>query len=187
MLVTCNGEEALAALTELRKLDPERIDVVLLTASTLAASGRNEEGREILTALLASTERKRSKAHAKVYQRLAELMLAEDELLEALEALNQAHQLDKNDAEIALLLGLLAADLDQSETAFNALRAYVSLKEKSIDLASRRQLSRAYLQLGELELVKGQRTVARRMLTRAVETDPENKNAHRFLAELGPR
>ena len=81
----------------------------------------------------------------------------------------------------------MAADLDQSETAFNVLRAYVSLKEKSIDLASRRQLSRAYLQLGELEFGKGQRTVARRLLTRAVETDPENKNAHRFLAELGPR
>jgi Tfp pilus assembly protein PilF len=81
----------------------------------------------------------------------------------------------------------LAADLDQTETAFTGLRAYVSLKEKSIDLASRRQLSRAYLQLGELELVKGQRTVARRMLTRAVETDPENKSAQRSLAELGPR
>jgi tetratricopeptide (TPR) repeat protein len=180
-------EEALGALAELRRLDPERSDVPVLTAGVLASIGRNEEGREVLLQVLAQSEKKRNRAHAKVFQKLAELMLAEDELAEAFEPLNQAHQLDKNDPEIALMLGLLAADLDQSETAFTALRVYVSLKEKSIDLATRRQLSRAYLQLGELELVKGQKTVARRMLTRAVETDPENKSAHRFLAELGPR
>jgi tetratricopeptide (TPR) repeat protein len=161
-------DEALSALAELRRLDPERPDVAVLTAQVLASSGRNQEGREVLADLLAASERKRTRAHAKVFQKLAELMLAEDELAEAIEPLSQAHQLDKADPEIALMLGLLAADLDQTETAFNALRAYVSLKEKSIDLASRRQLSRAYLQLGELELVKGQRTVARRMLTRAV-------------------
>lgn len=180
-------DEALTALGELRKLDPERADVALLAASVLASSGRAEEGRAILTQLLAATERRRTKAHAKVYLRLAELSLAADELAEALEPLNQAHQLDKADPEIALTLGLLAADLDQSDAAFAALRAFVGMKDKATDQSSRRQLSRAYLQLGELELGKGQRTVARRMLTRAVETDPENKNAHRSLAELGPR
>jgi tetratricopeptide (TPR) repeat protein len=180
-------DEALAALEEVQKLDPERADVALISATVLAAGGRSAEARTVLEQALAASEKRRGKPQAKLLQKLAELALAEDELVEAFDALGQAFQLDKADAEIALTLGLLAADLDQGELAFNALRAFITLKEKSIDTPSRRQLSRAYTQLGELELGKGQRTVAKRMATRAIETDPENKSAQRLLTDLGHR
>jgi len=112
------------------------------------------------------------------------LVPAEDDFGAAYEPLQQAHQLDKADADAAFLLGMLAVDLSHHEVAFTALRSFTSAKEKAVDSATRKQLSRAYAQLGELELSKGQRTVARRMFARAVETDPDNKGAQRILAEL---
>ncbi len=181
------SEEALAALEQVQKLDPERADVTVLTATVLSAAGRSGEARAIVQRALAASEKRRGKQHAKLFYKLCELSLADDDWPEAFEALSQAHQLDKSDPEVALTLGLLAADLERGEVAFTALRSFITLKEKSVDTPSRRQLSRAYTQLGELELGKGQRTVARRMATRAVETDPENKNAQRLLSELGPR
>jgi hypothetical protein len=41
--------------------------------------------------------------------------------------------------------------------------------------------------LAELELTKGQRTVARRMATRASELNPGNRDAERLLSELNAR
>jgi lipopolysaccharide biosynthesis regulator YciM len=156
----------------------------LLAADVLGAAGRHEQARADLAALLKATERRRTKAHARWFVKLAELAIAEDDFGAAYEPLQQAHQLDKSDADAAFLLGMLAVDLAHHEVAFTALRSFTSVKEKAVDSATRKQLSRAYAQLGELELSKGQRTVARRMFARAVETDPENKGAQRILTEL---
>ncbi len=180
-------DEALAALVELRKLDPERVEALVLTANVLVAAGRADEARAGLSEFLSATEKKHTKAYAKLYQRLAELALAADDWSDALDPLMRAHQLDKGDADIAFTLGMLAVDLEHTDTALAALRVFATTKDKATDMPTRRQLSRACLQLGELELAKGQRTVARRMATRATETDPQNKDAQRFLAELGAR
>ncbi|MFZ5895984.1 MAG: tetratricopeptide repeat protein [Myxococcota bacterium] len=181
------SDEALAALGELKKLDPERIETQLLTANVLAAAGRHSEAHAGLAQFLAATEKRHTKLHAKLYLRLAELSLAQDAWVEAMEPLSRGHQLDKGDPEIAFTLGLLAADLDEVDTALAALRVFVTLKDKATDMPTRRQLSRACLQLAELELGKGQKTVARRMATRATEADPQNKDAQRLLSELGGR
>ncbi len=180
-------DEALVALGELARAEPERLECALLAADVLVQAGRPEEARQGLSGLLTETERRRVKGHAKLLVKLAELALADDDLVAAYEPLAQAHQLDKSDTDAAFLLGMLAVDLDHHETAFAALRVFTSLKDKAVDTHSRKQLSRAYTQLGELELSKSQRTVAKRMLARAVETDPENKAAHRLLTELNAR
>ena len=59
---------------------------------------------------------------ARVLRLAADLRLEQDELGEALPLLMEAHQLDKSDVDTALLLGLLAIDLDRLETAASALR-----------------------------------------------------------------
>jgi tetratricopeptide (TPR) repeat protein len=181
------NDEALAALAELRKLDPERTDAQLLSANVLASAGRLSEAQAGLAEFLASSEKRHTKAHAKLYLRLAELAIAQDDWLAAYEPLTRAHQLDKSDAEIALMLGLLAADLDEVETALVTLRAFVTLKDKATDMPSRRQLARACVVLAEIELSKGQKTVARRLVTRATEVDPQNKDAQRLLSDVGGR
>jgi len=170
-----------------RRLEPERTDAALLEADLLRQLKRAEEARVSLVQLLTATERRRVKAHSKLYLKLAETWLAEDDVPAAFEPLREAYQLDKGDADAAFLLGMVASDLEHHEVAFTALRAFISLKEKALDLATRKQVSRAFFQLGELELSKGQRTVARRLFTRAVETDPENKAAQRLLTELNAR
>ncbi|MGC4091827.1 MAG: hypothetical protein QM756_28880 [Polyangiaceae bacterium] len=159
----------------------------MLTATVLSASGKGDEAHTLLSEFLRATEKRHTKVHAKLYQRLGEISLAEDDWVGALPAFTHGHHLDKGDPEIAFTLGLLAADLDEAETALGALRVFVTLKDKATDMPSRRQLSRACLQIAELELSKNQKTVARRMATRAAEVDPQNKDAQRFLSDLGPR
>jgi predicted Zn-dependent protease len=180
------NEEALGALEELQKLEPERVEGALLSVRLMSSEGRNDEARRYLHGLL-SGDKTRSKAYAKLYQKLAELHLLEDELAEALEPLSAAHQLDKSEPEVALKLGLLAFDLEHNDMAAVALRVFISLKDKAIDTATRAQLSTAYSCLAELELTKGQRTVARRMATRASELNPGNRDAERLLSELNAR
>ena len=180
-------EEALIAVADVRRLEPERLDAALLEADLLRKLDRADESRVTLVQLLTATERRRVKAHSKLYLKLAESWLAEADVPAAFEPLREAYQLDKADADAAFLLGMVASDLEHYETAFTALRAFISLKEKALDLPTRKQVSRAFFQLGELELSKGQRTVARRLFTRAVETDPENKAAQRLLTELNAR
>ena len=180
-------DDALGALAELAKLDPERPEARLLTANVLASAGRVEQAYNGLASFLKATERRHTKLHAKLFLRLGELALAQDDWSLALPSLISAHQLDKNDGDIAFTLGLLAADLDEVDTALSTLRAFVTAKDKATDLATRRQLSRACLALAELELAKGQKTVARRMATRAAEADPQNKEAQRFLTDVALR
>jgi len=150
----------------------------------LSGSGRGDEAVAYLRGYLAPESRKRAKPLARVFRQLANLHLSRDELMEALEPLGQAYQLDKSDTESAFLLGLLSYDLDQFETSATMLRAFVAVKDTTPDAERPRQLSRAYTLLACIEHAKGQRTVARRMASRAVEADGDNQAARRLLNEL---
>lgn len=174
-------EEARQALQELTDAEPERVEAVLLSARLAAATRGAAEGRASIARFVGELK-KRDKRHARLYRLLADLHLQDDELAEAVAPLSQAYQLDKSDGDTAFVLGLVAYDLDKHELAANSLRGFLATKESATAPA---QLSRAYFVLACIEHAKGQRTVARRMASRALEVDAGNEPARRLLGALG--
>lgn len=173
-------EDAESALEAFVALDPERVEGIWFRAKILAARRGAAEARRFLEGAL-STVKRRDKRHARLFRLLGDLHLADDELAEALAPLSQAYQLDKSDGETALLLGLLAYDLDRIELAAVSLRGFLATKESA---SAGPQLSRAYAVLACIEHARGQRAVARRMASRALEVDASNEQARRLLGAL---
>jgi tetratricopeptide (TPR) repeat protein len=118
---------------------------------------------------------------------LAELHLMQDELHEALDALQTAFRLDLKNREAALLLGLLALDLDDPATANRALRAVVVAPPPPSDGQAptlEPEKAVAYFHLARLAEAKGHASGARMMATKAVSANPEDVRAGRLLERL---
>src|SRR5439155_18937656 len=114
----------------------------------------------------------------------AEMYLAEDELVDAFDVLAQAHRLDKSDTRVSFLLGLVALDLDRVDTASAALRAFVATRGdvvKSMRADEPTPVSRAYFHLAVIEQARGDDGAARRMVSRAMEESPNNRDARRLI------
>jgi hypothetical protein len=99
----------------------------------------------------------------------------------------EAHQLDKTDVDTALILGLLAMDLDRYDTAASALRVILAQRELGAWPSPSHKsscLSQTCFQLARIELHHGRKSGAKRMALRALEEDPGSMAAQRLLAEL---
>jgi tetratricopeptide (TPR) repeat protein len=178
---------ARALAEEARALDLSSAEPVLLLAKLALASGARELALAMLTAHAESKERRRSKGLARVLRLAADLRLERDELAEALALLAEAHQLDKTDLDTALLLGLLAIDLDRLETAASALRVLIAQRELGTREGARAHslnLAQGYFQLARIEQHHGKKTNAKRMALRALEEDPGLGLAQQLLGEL---
>ena len=181
-------DEAADVLAQGMKLDPERLDAAVLRARILVRRGLRSEALDNLHDLADTHHQRRSVAFWLVHRQVAEIHLAEDELVEAMEALSKAHRLNTGDAETALLLGLVALDLDNLELASGALRSYVATTEPSTGGGAHggpTDLSRAYYHIAWIEHVKGNDTVARSMASRAIEESSQNHKAQRLLHDFG--
>jgi hypothetical protein len=173
---------------EARALDATSADAVLVLAKLALASGEREQALALLTTHAEAKERRRGKPLARVLRLTADLRLERDELAEALALLTEAHQLDKTDLDTALLLGLLAIDLDRLETAASALRVLIAQRElgtREGAAARSPNLAEAYLQLARIEQHYGKKTNAKRMALRALEESPGLAPAQYLLSELG--
>lgn len=178
---------ALDLASEARSLDPSSAEVVLLLAKLALADGAREQALGLLITHAEAKERRRGKPLARVLRLAADLLLERDELGEALPLLQEAHQLDKTDLDTALLLGLLAVDLDRLETAASALRVLIAQREVgSREGTAPRSLNLAqgYFQLARIEHHHGKRTNAKRMALRALEEAPTSLPARRLLDQL---
>jgi tetratricopeptide (TPR) repeat protein len=181
-------QAALDNAAQARQLDPASADAVLLIAKVALEQGRRGEALDLLTSYAESKERRRGKPLAKLLRLAADLRLEHDELAEALALLQEAHQLDKTDLDTALLVGLLAVDLDRLETAASALRVLIAQRElgtREGAAARSLHLARGYFQLARIEQHHGKKTNAKRMALRALEEDPSLQPAQRLLHELG--
>jgi thioredoxin-like negative regulator of GroEL len=188
MLTAGDTSAAAVAVSEARALDPSLAEAVLLLAKLELAAGRKDSALELLTSHAESKERRRGKPLSRVLRLAADLHLERDELGEALPLLLEAHQLDKTDLDTALLLGLLAIDLDRLETAASALRVLIAQREHGTRegaAARGRNLAEGYFQLARIELHHGKKTNAKRMALRALEENPQLVPARRLLGELG--
>jgi hypothetical protein len=188
LLLDAGQSSAAHALAEeAHALDVSSAEPVLLLAKLAVASGAREPALAMLTAHAESKERRRGKGLARVLRMAADLRLERDELVEALALLAEAHQLDKTDLDTALLLGLLAIDLDRLETAASALRVLIAQRELGTREGVRARslnLAQGYFQLARVEQHHGKKTNAKRMLLRALEEDPSLGPAQQLLGEL---
>jgi tetratricopeptide (TPR) repeat protein len=180
-------KEALVALHRARELNPDSIKVAVLLARAQAVGGDPEGAFHSLSQLLETHRNKPSRKLAPVYRELAELHLRADELFEALDMLSMAHELNRFNADTALLLGLVAYDLDQYKAADRALRTITLMKPKepgSNEGADAQTKSEAYYYLGKVAQIQGRISQARMMVGKALADDPDNARAVRLQAEL---
>jgi tetratricopeptide (TPR) repeat protein len=176
-----------AAAAEAYRLDAGSADAVWLLAQSALTAGRAADALALLTTHAEAKERRRGKPLARVLRLAADLRLADDDLGEALPLLLEAHQLDKSDVDTALLLGLLAIDLDRLETAASALRVLIAPRElgpREGAIARSSTLAQGYFQLARIEQHHGKQTNAKRMARRALEENPQLLPAQHLLNEL---
>jgi tetratricopeptide (TPR) repeat protein len=188
MLSAGDQAAALAAAQEARDLDAGSAEAVLLLGRLAISSGQRDDALGLLTAHAEAKERRRGKPLSRVLRLAADLRLERDELGEALPLLLEAHQLDKSDVDTALLLGLLAIDLDRLETAASALRVLIAQRELGTREGAKARslnLAQGYFQLARIEQHHGKKTNAKRMALRALEENPNLLPAQRLLSDLG--
>jgi thioredoxin-like negative regulator of GroEL len=187
MLSAGDHAAALSAAQEARNLDVGSAEAVLLLARIAILHGQRADALGLLTSHAEAKERRRGKPLARVLRLAADLRLESDELGEALPLLVEAHQLDKSDVDTALLLGLVAIDLDRLETAAAALRVLIAQRELGPREAGRARalnLAQGYFQLARIEQHHGKKINAKRMALRALEENPNLVPAQRLLSDL---
>jgi hypothetical protein len=117
---------------------------------------------------------------------IAHAHLAGDELFEAFDALKAGFNLDRKNVELALLLGLVALDLDDDKTAERGLLAVISLPATDPGVSAETRAT-AFYHLGALAHLKGDVARARRMLGKATGENPNHEAARALLDALAPR
>ncbi|HEY5956762.1 MAG TPA: tetratricopeptide repeat protein, partial [Polyangiaceae bacterium] len=168
-------EQALRALDTMDALDPERLTTALSKARALRLLGSRSGALDLLNEHIATNRHARDKDRYRLFEELALIHLEQDELFEALDALTQAHKLERAQPRIAFLLGLVAADLDDIATASSALRAAVAAAKSSDDKAlTGSERASAYAELSRMQWIRGSQATARQMLERATEEDPHH-------------
>jgi tetratricopeptide (TPR) repeat protein len=186
MLESGNATQAMRVLERAHEQEPAHIEAAALLAKAYRKVGRREDGLAALHATVARHSKTRSKDVARLHRLIADLYLEGDDLAEALEALRLAFDLDKSNADAALLLGLVALDLDDYRVAQQALQAVAMARAASGDAAiSAQNRAIAYYHLGRMAQLTGDGTRARLMAAKAVAEDPTSAEAKTLLEEVG--
>jgi tetratricopeptide (TPR) repeat protein len=155
---------ALPLLERARAADPENIEAALAYAKAQVASGRPREAAETLEHVALASRGKRLPVLAEVYLELGKARLAQDELLEAFDALKIGFGIDVRNGELAMLLGLLAVDLDDEKIAERALLAAATMprRDGGVDRGE------ALYRLARMASDHGDRAKARRWAEKAL-------------------
>lgn len=176
-----------ALLEQVCEEQPGNLQAALLLAESDRARGQRAPAREVLGRAIGASPGRRSPELARAYALLGRLHLEDDELAEAYEALTRAFEMNKTESEIALLLGLLAFDLDQLSVANRTLRTVIMMKtseQKAPGCARARDKATAYYQLAYLAHLQRDAGKARLMLNKALYEDPQHARAQQLLSAL---
>ena len=179
-----NGDFArLARLADtLRAKNPENLEAVLLWALALRGLSRAGEALAGLTAAIERCRGKRSPLLARLLLEAARAHLAVDELVEAFEQLKAAYGMDAKNAEIAMLLALVAVDLDDERTAERALFTVTAAAARTD--ADRHSQATAFYHLATMAHAKGDGAKARRLAGKALSLEPGLPAAQALLERL---
>jgi lipopolysaccharide biosynthesis regulator YciM len=160
-------DRALPLLEKAAATSPENVEAALMYARVQATLGRPKAGLDVLERIAEHAKSKRTPLLADVYLELAKAHLADDELLEALDRLKAGFAISMRRPELALLLGLVALDLGEDNTAERALMAVTMLavgRTADEHTADRRT---AYTHLAKIAEAKGDSVKARAWAARA--------------------
>lgn len=182
-----DSSEAASVLEEVHRLSPENIQGAVLLARAEVAVGRPDEARTALEKVLAAHRGRRSKDLSLVYRELSQIHLEDGDLTAALDTLARAFDLDMRNGELAMQLGHLALDVDDTETAARAFRSVTMMKLKvpgATEGASAESKAVAYYHLSRIAQSQGDIKKARLMATKAVSENPNHAEAQALLKEL---
>ncbi len=190
LLESAGGAASALAVAELaREADGESLDAAILWAKAQVTLGRASEAIAALGDTLARSHGKRSPGIARVHLEIGKAHLAIDEIVEAFEVLKAGFNMDWRNAEIAMLLGLVAIDLDEeklAERALSGLTAMPSRRERSGEGADPTAQANAFYQLAVIAYAKGDRAKARRLAGKSVGVEAAYAPARALLEELEP-
>jgi tetratricopeptide (TPR) repeat protein len=164
----------------------QNVEASLAWARLLAIAGRATEALE----LVARTRGKRAPEIGAVYLEIGKAYFAKDELVEAFNALKAGYAIDPRCAELALMLGLMAIDLDDDKTAERALLSVATAttrKPGSSGGAVAADKVRAFYQLAAMADAKGEVAKVHRWATAAAREDPTHGGARALLEKAGVR
>jgi Tfp pilus assembly protein PilF len=176
------AERALAVLEEARTVRPDSLDTTLLLAEAFGASGRPTDARELLAQLIASHKGRRSKELGQAYYAAYRVESRDGNLSTALEVLVKAFDNQPQNGGIALELGQLAIDLDESDIAQRAFRAVTLMRDAGGISPQDRAI--AYYHLGNIAAAQGDARRAKLMLDKSLAEDPTLEAARDLLGRL---
>jgi tetratricopeptide (TPR) repeat protein len=178
---------ALPLIERARTLHPESIEATLAWARVQTAVGRTREALPALEEVARRNRGKKSPALAAVYLEIGKAHLADDDLVEALEALKAGFSIEWQCGELAMLVGLVALDLGDEKAAERALLAVAMAaprKGGSSAGAGAADKVRAFYHLAALAHANGDHAKARRWVTKVVAEDPNHVGARVLLEKL---
>jgi tetratricopeptide (TPR) repeat protein len=179
---------ALRVAERARASDGESLDAVLLWASAQRRLGRPGEALAAIHQATTRAKGKRTPVLARLHLEAARAHLAIDEIVEAFDSLKAGFSLDWRNAEIAMLLGLVAIDLDDEKLAERALSGLGTTPARDASGASLDATLQAgaFYRLALMAQGKGDRGKARRMATRAIGVEPGHAAARALLEQIEP-
>jgi tetratricopeptide (TPR) repeat protein len=172
-----------------RVADGENVDAVLLWARAQLGLGRPHEALAALSESASRNRGRRSPLIARVHLETAKARLALDEVVEAFDALKVGFSMDWRNGEMAMLLGLVAIDLDEekvAERALSGLTAMPTRRDASGEGADPAAQASAFYQLAVLAHFKGDRGKARRLASKAIGIDAGHAKAKALLEHIEP-
>jgi tetratricopeptide (TPR) repeat protein len=178
--------KAVEVLEEARALRPDDDGVVVLLGRAYVASGRAPEALELYRSTVLQRKGRRSKQLSGIHREISRIHLGSGDLSSALEALTRAFEMDLQNGEVALELGLLAKDLDDQELAGRAFRSVTFLKAAPPggDGATPAAKGLAYYFLGRMAKDSGDIRKARLLAQKALIEDPNLEQAKGLIEEM---
>lgn len=141
----------------------------------------------LLGELVASFRGRRAKELAPVYREMSRIQLTEGFLSDALGSLTKAFEMDMKNARLAMELGQLALDMDETEVAARAFRGVTMLRageEEGGELVTNDVKAHANYQLALLAQRAGDPRRARMLAGKALSENPDHHLARQLVSEI---
>jgi hypothetical protein len=188
ILLDTDPAAAASLASRAREADGESHAAILLWAAAKRLLGSASEAIPVLHETTTRARGKRTPLLARLHLESAKAHLAVDEVVEAFDSLKAGFNLDWRNTELAMLLGLVAIDLDDEKLAERALSGLPATPARdaqggSVDATLQ---ASAFYRLALMAQARGDRGKARRMATRAVAVDPAHPAARALLEQIEP-
>jgi Flp pilus assembly protein TadD len=180
MRVGGQAHRALETAEQARRIAADNLDATLGVARAQAALGRREESLTTLEDAAKNAQWKPGPSQARIQLEIGKVRLGDDEIFEAFDALTHAYRADPKNDDAALLLGLVALDIDDERTATRALRS-VTAKRSELSQESK---AFAFFQLARVAHLKGDNRSVQRMARAALKENPEDPRPQALLDSL---